>query len=47
MTNTLAVWIVLSVVGFFLIDAYVLQWGLGMLVARGFLELIHWLAFWR
>jgi len=47
MTNALALWIAAAIAAFFLLDAYVLQLGAGLFLARRGVDLIHALAFWR
>jgi len=47
MTNTIAIWIVILVIGFFLIDHFYLQLDAGLIVARKLRDLIDFVAFWR
>lgn len=47
MTNTLALWIVALIIGFFLLDAFVLHWEAPLFLARKGLDLLNYLAFWR
>ena len=47
MTNTLTIWIVALIAGFFLVDHYILQLGAPLFLARKGMDLIDYLAFWR
>ena len=47
MTNTIAIWIVIFVIGFFLLDHFYLQLDAGLIVARKLHDLIEFVAFWR
>lgn len=47
MTNTLAIWIVALVAGFFLLDHFVLQLGAPLFLAHKGMDLIEYVAFWR
>lgn len=47
MTNTLAIWLIVLVAGFFALDYYYLHWGAALFLAREFFDLLHWVAFWR
>ena len=47
MTNRLALWLGLLIVGVFALDALVLHWGASTAVMRLLIDLIRWLAFWR
>lgn len=47
MTNSLAIWLGVLIVGFFVLDAVLLGWGSGTIVMRGLVDLIRWVAFWR
>lgn len=47
MTNRIAVWLALLIIGFFVLDHYVLGLDAGVFLARKFMELIEYLAFWR
>jgi hypothetical protein len=47
MTNTVAIWLGVLIVGFFLLDQFVLDLGAGLFLAKRGLDLIEYLAFWR
>ncbi|KQI68621.1 glyceraldehyde-3-phosphate dehydrogenase [Loktanella sp. 3ANDIMAR09] len=47
MTNAVAVGILIAIAAFFALDHFVLQWDAPLFVARKFVELLQWLAFWR
>lgn len=47
MTNTLAIWIVVIVVGFFALDHYVLHWDADIIVMRLVTDTVQEIAFWR
>ena len=47
MTNSIAIGILLALVAFFALDAYVLHLDAALFLARKGLALIDWLAFWR
>jgi len=47
MTNRLAIIIALCVIGFFVLDHFVLGLDAGVFLIRKGLELITWMAFWR
>ena len=47
MTNHIALALGLFIIGFFALDHFVLHMGAGLLIARKFMELIGWVAFWR
>ncbi len=47
MTNTLAIWIVAFIAGFFLLDHFVLHLGAPLFLARKGMDLLEYLAFWR
>lgn len=47
MTNRLALTLAFLIVGFFALDAYVLNLGAGVFLGRKFLDLLQYMAFWR
>lgn len=47
MTNTIAIWLGLAIIGFFALDHFVLHLDAIEIVLRGILELIDKVAFWR
>ncbi|MFQ6548277.1 hypothetical protein AADZ90_009985 [Aestuariibius sp. 2305UL40-4] len=47
MTNRIAIWLLLLIAGFFVLDHYVLQLDAAVYLGRRALDLIEWLAFWR
>lgn len=47
MTNTIAVWIVVLIAGFFLLDHFVLHLDAALFLARKGLLGLDYLAFWR
>ena len=47
MTNTLAIWLGLLILGFFVLDHLVLGLGAGTQAMRGVMTVIRWVAFWR
>jgi len=47
MTNQIAIGLALLIVGFFVLDAYVLHLDAGVFLARKGLDLIEYLAIWR
>lgn len=47
MTNRLAIILFLCIIGFFVLDHYVLHWNAAVEVSRKGIELINVLAFWR
>ncbi|MEN8896298.1 MAG: hypothetical protein ABF248_09450 [Yoonia sp.] len=47
MTNTLAIWLGLLIIGFFVLDHFVLHWDAINVVLRGLLDVIGKVAFWR
>ncbi|WP_368183711.1 hypothetical protein [Aestuariibius sp. HNIBRBA575] len=47
MTNTLAIWLFLFIIGFFLLDYFVFEMEVGLFVARKGIDLIQVLAIWR
>ena len=47
MTNTVAVWLLALIAGFFLLDAFVLHQGFALQLARSFMQFVEWLSFWR
>ncbi len=47
MTNTLTIWIVALIAGFFLVDHFILHLGAPLFLARKGMDLIDYLAFWR
>ena len=47
MTNTLAIWLALLIIGFFVLDHFVLHLDAQSIALRGLLDLITKVAFWR
>lgn len=47
MTNTIAIWLGLAIIGFFALDRFVLHLNGIEIVLRGLLQLIDKVAFWR
>ncbi|WP_343082146.1 hypothetical protein [Ostreiculturibacter nitratireducens] len=47
MTNRIAIWIVALVAAIFLLDYFLLGWGLLLVLGRILDRLVEWLAFWR
>ncbi|MCB5198279.1 hypothetical protein LGQ03_03405 [Loktanella sp. TSTF-M6] len=47
MTNAVAIGILIAIAAFFALDHYVLHWEAPLFLARKFVELLQWLAFWR
>lgn len=47
MTNTLAIWIVIVLAGCLAVDAVLFEWSNSMFLARKFLGVLRWMAFWR
>ncbi|KPP84796.1 MAG: hypothetical protein HLUCCA08_12265 [Rhodobacteraceae bacterium HLUCCA08] len=47
MTNRLALWLVLLIAAFFVLDHFVLQLDAALFLGRKFTDLIEYLAFWR
>lgn len=46
-TNSIAIALLVMIAGFFLLDAYVLHQGFALQLARGFVQFVEWLSFWR
>jgi hypothetical protein len=47
MTNTLAIWIGIVLAACVAADALLFDWTYSMFVAREFLGVLRWMAFWR
>ncbi|WP_199559107.1 hypothetical protein [Nioella nitratireducens] len=47
MTNTIAIWIVVLVLGVFAADFLYFGWDLPVLVGRQLLRLVDWVSFWH
>ncbi|MEY3005597.1 MAG: hypothetical protein RLZZ491_2773 [Pseudomonadota bacterium] len=47
MTNSLALFLAICIAGFVTLDAMLWHWGVSLILARRFAELLGWLAFWR
>ena len=47
MTNAVAIWLLVLIAGFFLLDAWVLHQGFALQLARTFVRFIEWVSFWR
>ncbi len=47
MTNQIAIFLALLVLGLFLADAFFLHWDLPVLLGRELVGLIEYLSFWR
>lgn len=47
MTNTIAVFLALLIIGFVMLDHFVLDWGVPAFVLRRLIDLIDYIAFWR
>lgn len=47
MTTRIAVWLIGLIIGFALLDALVLHWDSHLFLMRRFIDLLHWVAFWR
>ena len=47
MTNTLAIWIGIIVIGCIAADAVFFDWTNSLFLARKFLGVLRWMAFWR
>ena len=47
MTNTIAFWLGLFIIGLFAADLLVFGWDLHILAGRLLLRLLDWVAFWR
>ncbi len=47
MTNTIAIWLAILIIGFFALDYFVLGWDSATIVLRYLIELISKVAFWR
>lgn len=47
MTNTIAFWLGLLIIGLFAADLLVFGWDLHILAGRLLLRLLDWVAFWR
>jgi hypothetical protein len=47
MTNTLAIWIMIVLAGCIAVDAVLFDWSGAMFLARKFLDVLRWMAFWR
>ncbi|WP_299845567.1 hypothetical protein [uncultured Paracoccus sp.] len=47
MTNRIAIFLALLILGLFLADHYLFHWGLPLFFARQFASLIEWVSFWR
>jgi len=47
MTNSLALWLFGLILGFFLLDAFVLHWDFHVILMRRLIDLLNWIAFWR
>lgn len=47
MTNTIAVWLGLMIIGFLMLDYFVLEWDVPTFLLRKLIDLIDYIAFWR
>ena len=47
MTNTIAIWLAILIVGFFALDYFVLGWDSPTLILRLVIDLTGNMAFWR
>lgn len=47
MTNTIAIWLVVLILGLFLADQLYFEWDLHIAIGREFLRLLNTVAFWR
>jgi hypothetical protein len=47
MTNGLAIFLVICIAGFLALDASLFGWDLSLALARRFVGLLNWIAFWR
>ncbi|MGV6810668.1 MAG: hypothetical protein ACWA47_00345 [Brevirhabdus sp.] len=47
MTNKIAFFLALLIIGLFLLDFFVLHWNLPVFLGRKFMALTEWVAFWR
>ena len=47
MTNTIAIWLAVLVLGFLALDHFYLNWNVPVFLGRELLEFIEYLAFWR
>lgn len=47
MTNIIAIWLGVIILGFLALDYFVLDWDSPLFLGRKLLELVEYLAFWR
>ncbi len=47
MTNTIALWLAVLILGFLALDYFYLDWNVVVFLGRKLLDLIEWMAFWR
>jgi len=47
MTNAISIWLGLLIVGFLVLDHYVLDWEVALYLGRKLLEFVEYIAFWR
>jgi branched-subunit amino acid transport protein AzlD len=47
MTDRIAIFLFLVIATFFAADLLVFHWGVSLILARKFIALTQWLAFWR
>lgn len=47
MTNGLAIFLAICLLGFLAFDALMFDWDISLLLARRFAGLLGWMAFWR
>ncbi len=47
MTNTIAAWLALIIIGIVAADLFYFGWDLHLILGRELLRLLEWLAFWR
>lgn len=47
MTNTIAIWLALLILGFLAVDFHQYDWEMTIYLGRKLVELVEWLAFWR
>ena len=47
MTNTIAFWLAMLILGLLALDFFVFEWGSVLFLGRKFLGLVEYVAFWR
>lgn len=47
MTNIIALWLGILIIGFLMLDHFVLEWGVPLFLMRQLADLTEYIAFWR